>query len=530
MLIASLLTMAPPVAPPDTDAVGLSSDDSTAEPTETTAASSTTTGQDDADVVVGLESDDTLPPSTTLTDTAQPGGGSTDGTGDGGSDDLTTGGSSDAPSEPPESPESPPPPETASSPRVNAAPIVIIKTLLGLLALVVLAYLGGHPRVRVVEAKLGISTVVAAGFPFLVLGLVAASEPLGVLTPAVIDHLRPLLHLALGWLGLTVGMRVELARLGSLPRGTPSILAIGTGLPFVTIVASCGVVLVLDRASHDETCFDAALLRDALVLGTAGAMAADTDALRSAMRKAGELTREQVPLLASLDEAAGLVGLIFITAYFRPTSSWLVPGTAWLFITIGLPACLAFVVYLMLRLRTSSTELMALLLGSVAFVAGMASTLLLSALVVCFVVGVLLANFPGDYHARLREVLGRLEAPIYLLFLLVAGARWEPHAVLGWALVVVLIAARLPGRWLGARLAWKRAEIDLPVVARRALVLSPLGTLPIAIAVNAELLYPGSHTVDAIVTAIIGATVLLEILAQLYWRSPELSSPPEVDG
>jgi hypothetical protein len=51
----------------------------------------------------------------------------------------------------------------------------------------------------------------------------------------------------------------------------------------------------------------------------------------------------------------------------------------------------------------------------------------------------------------------------------------------------------------------------------------------IAIAVNAELLYPDDPTLPAIVTAVIGATILLEFFANLYWRTPEGPVPrPEV--
>jgi hypothetical protein len=409
------------------------------------------------------------------------------------------------------------------------APWVVVKTLLGLLVLIVLAYLGGHSRIRQLEERLGISRVIAAGFPFLLLGFIAAAEPVGVLSTSALDHLRPILHLALGWLGLLVGLRVELARMSSLPRGTPMLLVAGTGLPFAFICGGGALLLVIVRASQGDVLIDEALIRDALVLGAAGALAADTDALRLAMRHATDLARDRVALVASLDESVGLVGLIFLTAYFRPPSTWQLPDTAWLFIAVGLPACVGFVIYLIVRLRSSSTEMVALLLGSVAFAAGVASTLRLSALAVCFVIGVLLANFPGDYQARLRDILGRLEAPIYLLFLLVAGARWQPQAALGWALVVVLLAARIVGRWIGARLAWRRVEVDLPPGARRALILSPLGILPIAIAVNAELLHPDDTTLPAIVSAVIGATILLEFFAQLYWRSPQAPSlaPPE---
>lgn len=409
------------------------------------------------------------------------------------------------------------------------APLAVVKTLVGLLGLIVLAYLGGHSRIRALEAKLGISRVIAAGFPFLLLGFIAAAEPVAVLSVSALDHMRPVLHLALGWLGLLVGLRVELGRMSSLPRGTPMVLAAGTGLPFAFICGGGVLLLLLARASHGDVLFDESLVRAALVLGAAGALAADTDALRLAMRHATDAVRDRVGLVASLDETVGLVGLIFLTAYFRPPSTWQLPDTAWLFIGVGLPACVGFVIYLIVRLRSSSTEMVALLLGSVAFAAGVASTLRLSALAVCFVIGVLLANFPGDYQARLREILARLEAPIYLLFLLVAGARWQPQAAMGWALVLVLLVARILGRWIGARMAWRRAEVDLPPGARRALVLSPLGTLPIAIAVNAELLHPDDTLLPSIVSAVIGATILLEFFAQLYWRSPPPlpPAPPE---
>jgi Kef-type K+ transport system membrane component KefB len=214
----------------------------------------------------------------------------------------------------------------------------------------------------------------------------------------------------------------------------------------------------------------------------------------------------------------GLLGLALLTSLFRPASTWLLPGPAWLFITFGLPACIGCVVYMIFRLPASSSQSIAMLLGAVAFTAGMASELRLSAVVVCFFVGVLLANFPGDYHARLQDKLEHLEAPIYLLFLVVAGALWDPSGPLGWALMVLFVVVRFGARWAGARLVWRRVESPWPVTVRRALVLSPMGTLPIAIAVNAVLLYPAAPGLSAVVTSIIAGTFVAEFVAQLYWR------------
>jgi len=86
---------------------------------------------------------------------------------------------SDAPA-----PEGPPvPPEQR--------PALLIKTILGLVALLGLAYLGGHPRVQKWERAIGISQVITAGFPFVALGVVARLPSVGILDDAVLAKLSP---------------------------------------------------------------------------------------------------------------------------------------------------------------------------------------------------------------------------------------------------------------------------------------------------------------------------------------------------
>ncbi len=406
---------------------------------------------------------------------------------------------------------------------------VVVKTLVGLTALVVLAYLGGHPMVRRLESRLGVSRVVAAGLPFLLLGLLARHEAIGVLSDRTVDHLRPVLHLGLGWIGLVVGMRVRLDQLGDLPKGTSTILGIGTGLPFAALLGVGVVVLGLGRWAGGLPLFDIVLLRDALLLATAGAVAADTESLRLAAKSVEAPVQRALAQLTSLDELIGLLGLGLLTAYFRPPSTWALPETAWLFITFGMPAVVGCIVYAILRVPASATESVALLLGVVAFTAGMASELRLSALVVCFLVGVLLTNFPGDYHERVRELLERLETSIYFLFLVVAGALWDPSGALGWALMILVVVTRLLARWAAGRVVWRRIDVVWPADARRALVVSPLGTLPIALVVNAMLLYPGEPGMNAVFTAIIAGAFLSEVIVQLYSRAAGATPvPPEV--
>ncbi|MFO0636692.1 MAG: hypothetical protein U0168_27990 [Nannocystaceae bacterium] len=306
-----------------------------------------------------------------------------------------------------------------------------------------------------------------------------------------------------------------------------SIIGIGTGIPLAMILAGSAAVLLGARALAGAPLLDPLIVRDALVLGAAGAIAADTETLRLGARRASREARRALALLANLDELAALVGLAFLNAYFRPTGgevSWQLPNTAWLFVTFGLGLVVGVVVYAILRLPVTRTESVALLLGSVAFVSGMASELYLSPLVVCFIVGLLVTNFPGDHKARLLDNLSRLETPIYLVFLIVAGAMWRPTS-LGVLAMVVLLAARYVGRWAGGRIVWRQVDAALPADARRSLVFAPMGTLPIAVAVNAALLYPDGE-LPTILTATIGGAILCEIALSLLWRSDERGEAP----
>jgi hypothetical protein len=91
---------------------------------------------------------------------------------------------------------------------------------------------------------------------------------------------------------------------------------------------------------------------------------------------------------------------------------------------------------------------------------------------------------------------------------------WDPT---GWALLAVFVPARLAGKWLAAIATLDRAGLELDPAERRLAILAPMGALPIAIVVNAELLYPDG-TVPALVTAVLGAAVATEVLVHVTER------------
>ncbi|WP_242371299.1 cation:proton antiporter [Anaeromyxobacter sp. SG26] len=422
--------------------------------------------------------------------------------------------------------ESPERPEAVTPPQ---RPAVVIRTIIGLALLVALAYAAAHPAVVRWERRIRVSQLVAAGLPFIALGMIARAPPFAVLSDDVLAQLAPVLRLGLGWIGFIVGFRLDARELSGTDERAVASAALLSSLPFAAVVAGAAAVL-LPAGPLAERLRDPVFLRDALVLGTAASMTAATvphllpaRTPPAAVAVLGRIVR--------LEEIAGILGLALVAAYFRPQGdavTWRLPGTAWLMLTAGAGTLLGLVVLVLLRRARSGPEFSVLTLGSVAFSSGLAGYLHLSSVVVCFVAGVILANFPGKHQARFRAVLDLLERPVYLVLLVILGALWPTRSVTGWLLIPVFVGARLLGRWAGARVAVRMGALDLDAGARRVVIVAPVGSLAIAIVVNAQLLYPGGSIADAVV-AVVGGALATEALVHTFGRG-RIAPAPEPRG
>lgn len=419
-------------------------------------------------------------------------------------------------------------PALAPPVRPEERPRVVIKTILGLVALLALAYLGGHPTVERWEARLRVSQLMTAGLPFLALGLVARLPRVGILNDQVMADLSPVLRIGLGWIGFVAGSRFDTRKLANIQSGAVTLVALVTSVPFLLVALLSSAVLLAVRPAQ-LALEDSVFLRDALLLGTAGAMTASNAAL---LLPQSDPAAERVSRTVRLEELAGIAGLTIVAAYFRPQGaavSWQLPGTGWLLLTVGLGTAVGGLVYLMLTRATQGAEFIVLTVGSVSFAAGLAANLRLSSVAVCFVAGLLIINFPSSYRERLRTVLEQLERPVYLVFLAIVGAIWRADSLAGWLLLPVFVMARMAGKWLGTRLAARRASLKLSLPEQRVLTLAPMGPLAIAIVVNAQLLYPGGSISD-IVTAVMGGALITEGLVQFFSRREPAPSGPRSPG
>jgi Kef-type K+ transport system membrane component KefB len=427
--------------------------------------------------------------------------------------------------------------ETVTAAIASETTTDVVRTLLGLVGLLALAWLAGHERVRRFEERLGIAPLMVSGLPFVLLGLIARAPGVAVLTEDVVVQLTPLLQFGLGWIGFHTGFQLDSRSAESFPKGSTTIVILLTAVPFVLIAGVSVPALYLLGLDHDLR----SLLRDATLLGLAGALSAPA---AGRIARAASGASELVRVIGVLDDVVCVVGFAIVAAWLRPAtenSTWVLPEVGWVFVTFGIAAVLGLLTYVVLRGTESSGEKTSLLLGSVCLTTGIAAVFSLPPLVVCFLAGVLLRNLPGDDKHALEGSFSQLERPIYHLFLLIVGALWRPEEGAGWLLLPAFLVARTLGRWGGARLGRVVPAADRPAALAetddRDLVLPPMGQLAIAFVITAQTLYE-SPAVRAMVNAVVVSAVVLEVLFQLVSRRDRRSrvsaapTPPntEVDG
>jgi hypothetical protein len=381
-----------------------------------------------------------------------------------------------------------------------------IKIIGGLVVLLVLAYLGGHRRVVRFQQRLGISGVITAGFPFIALGLIASQPSIGILSGEVIGGLEPLLHFGLGWLGFIIGAQLDIRVLDRVPKGTAYLILVEALGPFGLTAAGCGVVMVAFGVPWD----DPTLWRDCILLGAAAAMTAPQKFHGFANRSWSE-GRGVDTLLGQLDELVGVIGLLFITAYFRDDAAgtWDLPDTAWVFVSLGIGVAIGALIFAMVRVPVNNAEFLAVVLGGIAFASGIAGYLHLSPIVVCFIAGVLVTNFPNEQRESIFRILNHLERSVHMLFLIIVGGVWGVGDWHGWVLVPLFVAGRVIGKWSGVFASKTVVGSVLPAgfASDRKLV-TPLSSLSIALVLSVETADRGSW----IVTAVIGGALLTELL------------------
>jgi hypothetical protein len=346
------------------------------------------------------------------------------------------------------------------------------------------------------RAALGLAPITAPAVLIVPLGVLLGPLGLDVITTPIYVALDTAGSIALGALGIFVGLALDLRK-----RLDRRLLLAATGESAVTIVlVSLATWLLLTQWALP---LDASAAAIALALGisasasSAGTVAGDDPRAQTATR------------IADLDDVLPIVigGLLL---------AWLQGGnagaTAWLtLVTVLAGLGVAVAGWLLFERARSAAERGVFVLGSVMLVGGSAAYLSLSPLLAGMIAGLFWTYSPGRADQVIREDLQKVQHPLVVLLLVFAGVTVRPSVAALWIFAPFLLfrtTGKLAGGWAAARLSGGTAPRDLGPL------LIPPGLLGVAFA----LLFfqvTGAPTGTAVLTAVVVGTLLSELVAML---------------
>lgn len=358
----------------------------------------------------------------------------------------------------------------------------------------------------------------------------------GFLSQDVVRDLTPLVSLALGWVGMTVGTYFRLPAMALLP-GAHVRIAFTEACATFALAAGFLFGLIHYAAGYGpETAVIPALTLAAIaVIGAPSAV----DAL--ALRGLGD--RPLFPVLqltARIDALVGVVAFGLLLAVFHrgataPTVRPPTP-TEWAVINLAVGVVSGVLFHLFLGPRgelagtAQQSRLFVALAGAIVVASGASYYLNLSPLFTTLVLGVILANTAGGERSATRVLRGT-QRPIYLALLIFAGAAWrssDPSLYfIPAAFIAIRLLARLVGGWLGGKVA-APAALRTPALGRGLLSQGPIG---VAVALNYVQVFPelagqtvlGAALLSVLVFEVVAGPETAALLA------PGQEPPPPLD-
>ncbi|MFH1765321.1 MAG: cation:proton antiporter, partial [Gemmatimonadota bacterium] len=288
------------------------------------------------------------------------------------------------------------------------------------LILILLALVGARFSFSTLQVPPGPRLVFRTGTHFLFLGFILGPNLLSLLTQEAVQQLVPLLGMGLGWIGFLFGLQLDRRNLRQFPP-VFFLLAIGQAILVFFLFLAVGWIVLLGAGQAGRT-------PQLLLMGAAATACISAPAgiaLISTNYMVRGKVRDLLFFVASVDALVGIGALQVIYALFPPLDLGvglpLLPRLAWVVAALGLGVICGILFIWLTRPRPGGEEMVLFLLGIAAFASGAALQLQLSPLFVSVTMGAVVANLSADPH-RVFRVLQNWEKPIYVVFLMLAGA------------------------------------------------------------------------------------------------------------
>lgn len=355
--------------------------------------------------------------------------------------------------------------------------------------------------------RASLDLAIAAGAPFLLFG-VLLGPGLGVLDHATLRALAPITALGIGWIGATLGARLEWRVLRSIPLSHWAMAVLRAAVVISLIVLVAGV---LTRAVPALAPLWRPRIPALLTLAAAALVA--TPGLVARSRLARGLDH-----IALLDTVLGVLVFTIAIGLYHPRQSF--GGGAglglahWVAVAVAASGGVGVLFLLLSRLHTDETALRFDLVGVILLGAGIGYATNASPLVVGAAAMALIVNI-SPQRQQLEALLTRAEAPIYALILIVIGASLDVPTLWLVPAVLLLGAIRLAARWVAVQ--WEGdTHAGLATIAQ--------GSVALALALSFTLIY-GNSGGSVLTTVLLGVALAQAIAPRLLALALRRASP-----
>jgi hypothetical protein len=382
------------------------------------------------------------------------------------------------------------------------------------LILILLALVGARFSFSALQVPPGPRLVFRTGTHFLLIGFILGPHLLGLLTQEAVRQLFPLLGLGLGWVGFLFGLQLNRRHLRQFPLGF-FVLAFGQAILTFLIFLGLGWFGLAAVGQAGE-------VTAVLLMGTAATACVSTPAgiaLISSNFPVRGKVRDLLFFVASLDALVGIAALQLTYGFFPPGSPAVefagLQGLIWAVPALGLGIVCGILFLWLTRPRPGGEELVLFLLGIAAFSSGAALQLQLSPLFVSVTMGTVVANLSPDPQ-RVFRVLQDWEKPIYLVFLMLAGALLSFPTLWIFPLALAYAVVRAGGKLVGNMVMIRVLPFSFPTPRRFGLGLLPQGGISLAMAISAVLTYStvrleGMNGADLLFAIVVIGVILSEL-------------------
>ncbi len=363
------------------------------------------------------------------------------------------------------------------------------------------------------------AVIFSGGWVAVGLGLLLSLDRLALVRSGQVSALEPLVHFALGWVGLMVGLQLRRDLPKYLPGALLRLMAMDLGLALfagVGIWLAAGWLLDLPMG-HPLRWFIAAFLGVCMI-----GWAAEVRSLRRQPAQDADSER-LVRATSGLSSVFALLlyGMLFflfdtpagaaVGADAARSMGTVIAPQRILFglsISILIAAAAGWLCHWLMRLAgRNEGHFLVVLLGVVALIAGAAEAMGEPPLLVGMLCGAVLVNLPGDPVVRLKRVLLEAEQPMAMAIMLVAGLMADPVLPgMAWAVVGGVILLRIAIKW---KLIGDRIARTAPAGESALFHLAPLRQHPLAMAMAVGMVI--THPIDH--AAVTGRELLMMVIA-----------------